>query len=108
MTLRLATKAWKRVVDALIAQGVKSGKFLVHDGNDISTMDAMTRMRRSELVMRVIFLLNITKIGVHAFINAINLVVDIPEGVKRIGDAAFNHCSSLTTVSFPTTPTLIG
>ncbi|GMH77109.1 hypothetical protein TL16_g10072 [Triparma laevis f. inornata] len=34
ITLRLATKAWKRVVDALIDKGVRSGELIVHGGND--------------------------------------------------------------------------
>jgi len=34
MTLRLTTKAWKRVVDAFIDEGVKSGAMIVHGGAD--------------------------------------------------------------------------
>jgi len=60
-------------------------------------------------IRRVIFLLNITKVGENAFYYAVNLiVVDIPEGIKSIGRWAFRGCSSLTTVSFPTTLTGIG
>ena len=58
---------------------------------------------------RVIFLLDITKVGECACKWAANLVlVDIPEGIEIIGDGALEHCSSLTTVSFPTTLTPIG
>ncbi|GMH73845.1 hypothetical protein TL16_g06300 [Triparma laevis f. inornata] len=57
-----------------------------------------------KLTMRVIFLLNITKVGENACAFAENLVVvDIPEGIQSIGWCAFHYCISLTTVSFPTT-----
>ena len=58
---------------------------------------------------KVIFLLNNTKIGDRACKWADNLVVvDIPEGVKRVSEEAFAWCTSLTTVYFPTTLTSIG
>ena len=66
-------------------------------------------MERHGLATRVIFILDFTRIGQYACYYAVNLVVvDIPEGVKSIGDDAFFCCSSLTTVSFPTTLTSIG
>ncbi|GMH71957.1 hypothetical protein TL16_g05794 [Triparma laevis f. inornata] len=104
ITLRFATKAWKRVVDAFIDERAASGAMIVHDGNDSNT----ARKERRKLVARVVFLLNITKVGVNACCWAVNLVVvDIPEGVESIGKGAFAGCSSLTTVSFPTTLKLI-
>ncbi|GMH77182.1 hypothetical protein TL16_g07322 [Triparma laevis f. inornata] len=104
MVLRVATKGWKVVADALIDEGVKSGELIVHDGKDISGAGAYARRERRKLVTRVIFLLNITKVGNRACFLAFNLiVVDIPEGIERIGDYAFRRCSILTTVSFPTT-----
>ncbi|GMI07647.1 hypothetical protein TrLO_g13218 [Triparma laevis f. longispina] len=36
------------------------------------------------------------------------MTVDIPEGVKDIYEGAFYHCTSLTTISFPTTLEMIG
>ncbi|GMH84250.1 hypothetical protein TL16_g09866 [Triparma laevis f. inornata] len=110
MTLRLATKTWKRVADEFIDEGVKSGKFLVHEGIDISEDVEYVELEEwNKLVTRVIFLLNITKIGKLACVYAHNLVVvDIPEGVKSIGECAFSRCSSLATVSFPTTLISIG
>ena len=48
---------------------------------------------RRRLVTRVIFLLNITEVGIRACMLAINLVVvDIPEGVKSIRERAFSYC----------------
>ena len=70
MTLRLATKGWKAAADAFIDEGVRSGAMIVHDGKDISY-----EAERRELVMRAIFLLNITKVGDKACLYAINLVV---------------------------------
>ncbi|GMI08219.1 hypothetical protein TrLO_g378 [Triparma laevis f. longispina] len=109
MILRLATKAWKRVVDAFIDEGVRSGEFIVHDGEDIGFMGAWKLKERRKLAKRVIFLLNITKVGEYACMFAANLVVlGIPEGVERIGKNAFGNCHSLTTVYFPTTLIEIG
>ncbi|GMI16655.1 hypothetical protein TrLO_g6303 [Triparma laevis f. longispina] len=114
MTLRLATKAWKRVADAFIDEGVKNGTMNVHDGNDISYRwnDSRWndfRWKRNKLVTLVTFLLNVTKVGEWSCTHAANLVfVDIPEGVESIGQSAFGYCRSLTTVSFPITLISIG
>ncbi|GMI18744.1 hypothetical protein TrLO_g14367 [Triparma laevis f. longispina] len=95
MTLRLATKAWKRVVDTFIDEGMKSGVMIVHGEWDLRA--------------RVVFLLNITKVGDYACYLAVNVVVvDLPEGVKIIGHGALWACTSLTAVSFPATLTSIG
>ncbi|GMH87206.1 hypothetical protein TL16_g10782 [Triparma laevis f. inornata] len=119
----LMTKAWKRVVDAFIDEGVKSGAMIVHGGADCvfepefgkdeegqkeyeEWMRAFgdSQRERRRLVMRVIFLLNITKVGENACTLAANLIVlDIPEGVQSISRHAFSYCYSLTTVSFPKT-----
>ncbi|GMI03035.1 hypothetical protein TrLO_g8885 [Triparma laevis f. longispina] len=105
MTLRFTTKAWKRVVDAFIDDGVSSGAMIVRGSSNL----AWPLNERHKLVMRVAFLLNITKVGENACMLAFKLVVvDIPDGIKEIGDSAFSSCTSLTTVSFPTTLTLIG
>ncbi|GMH85212.1 hypothetical protein TL16_g10157 [Triparma laevis f. inornata] len=109
MTIRLSSKPWSRVSDAFISDGVESGTMLVHSGKDISWMEANARKERRALVTRVIFLLNITKVGENACYLAANLViVDIPEGVESIGVCAYGRCSRLTTVSFPTTLKSIG
>ena len=76
---------------------------------DASYGVAYARKERRALVTRVIFLLNVTKVGELACCYAVNLVVvEIPEGVKSIGEMAFMRCASLTTNSFPTTLTSIG
>ncbi|GMH79038.1 hypothetical protein TL16_g08012 [Triparma laevis f. inornata] len=109
MTLRLATKAWKRVTDTFIDKGVKIGELIVHDGKDISEEKADALEERRTIATRVIFFLNITKVGKHACADAINLiVVDIPEGVVSIDGGTFYNCESLTSVSFPTTLATIG
>ncbi|GMH52502.1 hypothetical protein TL16_g01243 [Triparma laevis f. inornata] len=106
MTLRMATKVWRRVVDAFIDERVASGAMIVHDGKDIRFGSVLAREERRELVTLVIFLLNIKKVGEQECMWATNLVVvDIPEGVQSISRAAFFRCYSLTTVSFPTTLT---
>ena len=45
----------------------------------------------------------ITKIGKNAFYNARLTSIVIPEGVTDIQDGAFSSCTSLSTVSFPST-----
>ncbi|GMH89451.1 hypothetical protein TL16_g11461 [Triparma laevis f. inornata] len=97
ISLRLATKAWKVVAEEVIDEGIESGAMMVHDGKDISDDAAYDLQERRELVTRVIFLLNITKVGKNECMYAINLVVvDTPDGVERIGNYAFWYCSSLT------------
>jgi len=113
MTLRLATKGWKAAADAFIDEGVRSGAMIFHDGKDISEDNAYAQVEdqkeRVKLVTRVIFLLNITKVGEHACMLSVNLVVvDINEGVESIGGGAFQWCKSLSTVSFLTTLKSIG
>ncbi|GMI16646.1 hypothetical protein TrLO_g6294 [Triparma laevis f. longispina] len=103
MTLGLATNAWKPVADALIDEGVRSGKLIVRGEEDVEYPDEARKEMR-KLATRVVFLLNITKVGDRVCEFASNLVVvDIPEGVQRINPYAFGQCESLTTISFPTT-----
>ncbi|GMI15994.1 hypothetical protein TrLO_g2066 [Triparma laevis f. longispina] len=109
MATRAVSKPWLAVADEFISDGVESGAMMVHDWRVFSYEDVYAQNERRKLITRVIFLLNITKVGNYACMYAVNLVVvDIPEGVKRIGAAAFHHCKSLTTLSFPRTLTLIG
>ncbi|GMH60110.1 hypothetical protein TL16_g02976 [Triparma laevis f. inornata] len=84
MTLRLATQAWKRVVEAFIYEDVRSGKLIVHDGKDLSGMNWEALDERRKRVTR-----------------------KIPEGIEIIGIGAFDECRSLSTISFPTTLTSI-
>jgi len=110
ITLRLATKGRKAAADAFIDEGVESGEIIVHGGDDISSgpFDSARKEKR-KLVTRVIFLLNITKVGYYACMLDCNLVVvDIPEGFDRISFSAFYCCRSITTVSFPRTLNHIG
>ncbi|GMH80023.1 hypothetical protein TrLO_g4224 [Triparma laevis f. longispina] len=108
MTLRLATKAWNRVVDAFIDEGVRSGTLIIHGGNDFGWYVAHAQKERRGLVTWVNFRLNITKVGCGERCYTNLVVVDIPEGVVSIGEGAFDSCCSLTTVSFPTTLNPIG
>ncbi|GMH65068.1 hypothetical protein TrST_g3423 [Triparma strigata] len=60
-------------------------------------------------VKKVVFLLNITKVGVYACYYAFNLVVvDIPEGITIIGRSSFSGCSSLKDIKFPKSSKSIG
>ncbi|GMH62702.1 hypothetical protein TL16_g03533 [Triparma laevis f. inornata] len=119
MVLRVATKGWNAAADALTDEGVMSGELMVHGGKDIrdwarnnlSNYDEYRDALKAkhEPVKRVIFHLNITKVGVRACRYATNLVVvDIPEGIENIGIDTFSDCYSLTTASFPRTLKSIG
>ncbi|GMI11699.1 hypothetical protein TrLO_g5498 [Triparma laevis f. longispina] len=114
-TFRLVTKPWQRIAEEKIDGDFESGVLAFYGGKDVGVgrdydveFWILLRSKR-EPVTRVIFLLNITKLGKFACRWAINLVVvDIPEGVESISVGAFEPCHSLTTVSFPTTLHLIG
>ena len=58
-------------------------------------------------VTKVVFLLNITKVGDRACWADNLVVVDIPEGITIIGDWSFYGCSSLKDVTFPKSLTSI-
>ncbi|GMH65771.1 hypothetical protein TrLO_g14502 [Triparma laevis f. longispina] len=110
---RLVSKLWQRIAEEKIDQDFRRGVLAFHGGNDMGVggdeefWDSLRAKR--EPVTRVIFLLNITKVGRSACAWAVNLVVvDIPEGVESISYGAFCQCHRLTTVSFPTTLILIG
>ncbi|GMH56193.1 hypothetical protein TrLO_g5425 [Triparma laevis f. longispina] len=111
MTLKLTTKAWKAVAEKQLSDEEKlEMAILTVDGKDVSQSEAGSVVKSVRMwhVTQAIFLLNITKVGDYACTFAANLVVvDIPEGVERIGHNAFRHCYILTTVSFPTTLTCI-
>ena len=59
-------------------------------------------------VTKVVFLLNITKVGDDVCYRASILVVDIPEGITIIGDFSFMQFSSLKEIKFPKSLTSIG
>ena len=85
-------------------------EIIVHGGNDISEEEAFSdaREERMEQVTKVVFLLNLTKVGDYACSDASILVVDIPEGITIIGDNSFYYCVSLKHIKFPKSLTLIG
>ncbi|GMH52649.1 hypothetical protein TL16_g01277 [Triparma laevis f. inornata] len=108
LVLREVCKEWNDVVVERVDEIVESGELVVRGREDLQ-YPTEARKERRQLVTRVIFLLNVTKVGEHAFLFADNLfVVDIPEGVESIGAFAFACCYALTTISFPATSTSIG
>ncbi|GMH75115.1 hypothetical protein TrLO_g12824 [Triparma laevis f. longispina] len=84
MRLRLATKGWKAAADVFIDEGMRRGPIIVHGGNDISIYATNDRKESLELVTRVLFLLNVTKVGEYACYAFNLVVVDIPEGIESI------------------------
>ncbi|GMH49220.1 hypothetical protein TrLO_g9967 [Triparma laevis f. longispina] len=102
MTLRLAAKGYDCAANAFINEGMRSGEIIVHEWKNMTVDKTDSRDERPPLATRVIFLLNITKVGFGACSSSPDLInVVIPEGVKKIGAIDFGHCRNLTTVSFP-------
>ncbi|GMH96185.1 hypothetical protein TrST_g13187 [Triparma strigata] len=109
LTMRLLCKDWRRVVDKFIDGKVESGVMIVVGANDLSYEEAHSQREGRSLVTQVVFLLNITKVGISTCSYAVNLVVvEIPEGVESIGDFAFECCKSLKVIKFPKSLTSIG
>ncbi|GMI09771.1 hypothetical protein TrVE_jg10209 [Triparma verrucosa] len=113
VTLRRLDKKWHKVVEKKLTELEEDepfGEIIVRGGNDISLSEAISDARKERIkqVTKVVFLLNITKVGDYACCFASILVaVDIPEGITSIGDASFSNCS-LKDISFPKSLTLIG
>ena len=113
VAMRWLDRKWHKVVEKKLIEFEDElfGEIIVHGGNDISNevawSDAMNM--RMKLVTKVVFLLNITKVGDCACCDASILVaVDIPEGITIIGEGSFHNCSSLKDITFPKSLTLIG
>ena len=116
VTMRWLDKKWHKVVEKELTE-MEDEPFgeiivrVVHGGNDLSYMEAVSGGRddRMKEVKKVVFLLNITKVGNFACYDAsILVVVDIPEGITSIGDYSFNRCGSLKHITFPKSLTSIG
>ncbi|GMI14602.1 hypothetical protein TrVE_jg5488 [Triparma verrucosa] len=113
VTMRWLDRKWHKVVEKKLTEFEEEpyGEIIVHGGNDFSYDEDRSDTRKLKMgqVTKVVFLLNITKVGVYACWSAINLVfVDIPEGITIIGDASFARCSSLKDIKFPESLTSIG
>ncbi|GMH98021.1 hypothetical protein TrVE_jg4617 [Triparma verrucosa] len=113
VAMRWLDKKWHKVVEKKLTEleDEPFGKIIVHGGNDISGNEARSAVRkeRMEQVTKVVFLLNVTKVGDRVCKYAsILVVVDIPEGITSIGNGSFSRCSSLKEIKFPKSLTAIG
>ncbi|GMH86424.1 hypothetical protein TrVE_jg3935 [Triparma verrucosa] len=114
VTMRWLDRKWHKVVEKKLTElklDEPYGEIIVHGGNDISPNEAWSdaREERMKQVTKVVFLLNITKVGNRACMFAsILVVVDIPEGITSIGTDSFHGCSSLKEIKFPKSITTIG
>ncbi|GMI10313.1 hypothetical protein TrVE_jg4465 [Triparma verrucosa] len=113
LEMRWLDKKWHKVVEKKLTELEDElfGEIIVHGGNDISVSEAWSDARKEKMkqVAKVVFLLNVTKVGERACYYASNLVdVDIPEGITIIGDLSFSGCSSLKEITFPKSLTSIG
>ncbi|GMH84338.1 hypothetical protein TrST_g725 [Triparma strigata] len=110
--MRWLDRKWHKVVEKKLTEleDEPFGEIIVHGGNDGSD-EGWSIARRNWLtqVTKVVFLLNITKVGDCACFYAKLLVaVDIPEGITSIGRASFLGCDSLKYITFPKSLRLIG
>ncbi|GMH97160.1 hypothetical protein TrVE_jg7840 [Triparma verrucosa] len=113
VAMRWLDRKWHNVVEKKLIEleDEPYGEIIVHGGNDVSWDEADTdvRVKRIKLVTKVVFLLNITKVGYCACCDAsILVVVDIPEGITIIGNHSFMNCISLKDIKFPKSLTSIG
>ncbi|GMI01238.1 hypothetical protein TrST_g7010 [Triparma strigata] len=113
VAMRWLDKKWHKVVEKKLIEFEDEpfGGIIVHGGNNISVSEATSdaRTKRMKLVTKVVFLLNITKVGEYACMYAsILVVVDIPEGITSIGDRSFMYCYSLKEIKFPKSLVSIG
>ena len=113
VAMRWLDRKWHKIVEKKLIEFEDEpfGEVIVHGGNDLSWDEANSaaRKERMQQVMKVVFLLNTTKVGDRACLFASNLVaVDIPEDVTIIGDVSFASCRSLKEIKFPMSLTSIG
>ncbi|GMH77339.1 hypothetical protein TrST_g10569 [Triparma strigata] len=112
VVIRWLDRKWHKVVEKKLIEleNEPFGEIIVHGGNDISGeaySDGTEEMMK--LVTKVVFLLNIMKVGDRACLFASILVtVDIPEGITFIGTDSFFGCSSLKDIKFPKSLKSIG
>ncbi|GMH51132.1 hypothetical protein TrST_g8597 [Triparma strigata] len=112
VAMRWLDKKWHKVVEKKLIEFEDEpfGEIIVHGGNAISWEEAKSdaRKERMKQVTKVVFLLNITKVGdcVCAFASSL-VEVDIPEGITIIGAYSFFGCSSLKDIKFPKSSTSI-
>ncbi|GMH55312.1 hypothetical protein TrST_g4660 [Triparma strigata] len=111
VAMRWLDRKWHKVVEKKLTEFEDEpfGEIIVVGGNDLSYDEAITRMEMMKQVTKVVFLMNITKVGDHVCRLAFNLVVvDIPEGITTIGEDSFAWCSSLKDIKFPKSLKSIG
>ncbi|GMH67472.1 hypothetical protein TrST_g2082 [Triparma strigata] len=114
VAMRWLDRKWHKVVEKKLIELEENepfGEIIVHGGNDINSdeADSDARKERMKEATKVVFLLNITKVGDRVCAHAsILVVVDIPEGITSIGYYSFYDCSSLKDIKFPKSLTSIG
>ena len=64
--------SWQRIAEEKIDRDFRIGVLSFQDGNDVSYEVLVARKERRKLVTRVVFLLNIRKVGAWAYMYAVN------------------------------------
>ena len=112
VAMRWLDKKWHKVVEKKLTEFEDEpyGEIIVHGGNDVSQEEAESdaRQERMDQVMKVVFLLNIKKVGDNVCLWSNLVVVDIHEGITSIGIQSFYGCSSLKEIKFPKSLISIG
>ncbi|GMH78342.1 hypothetical protein TrST_g3539 [Triparma strigata] len=112
VAMRWLDRKWHKVVEKKLTEFEDEpfGEIIVHGGNDKGDDEAVSgaRVEMIKQVTKVVFLLNIMKVGDRACkFASILVVVDIPEGITSIGQGSFGGCSSLKYIKFPKSLTSI-
>ncbi|GMH85806.1 hypothetical protein TrVE_jg1728 [Triparma verrucosa] len=113
VAMRWLDRKWHKVVEKKLTEleDEPFGEIIVHGGNDLSYDEAYSaaRIERVKQVTKVVFLLNITKVGERVCeLTSILVAVDIPKGITIIGNWSFANCISLKRITFPKSLTSIG
>ncbi|GMI00109.1 hypothetical protein TrVE_jg568 [Triparma verrucosa] len=105
VAMRWLDRKWHKVVEKMLIEFEDEpfGKIIIHGGNDTSYEEANSdaRLERMKQVTKVVFLLNITKVGNFACKYAsILIVVEIPEGITSIVPSDIDVSDSNAVVTY--------
>ncbi|GMH95232.1 hypothetical protein TrST_g1340 [Triparma strigata] len=111
VTMRWLDRKWHKVVEKKLieVEDEPFGEIIVHGGNDLSYDEANSTAKKERMkqVTKVVFLLNITKVGDRACANCFGYCSSLEEvdllhtKVHGLGEDAFYNCTSLREMKVP-------
>ncbi|GMH81923.1 hypothetical protein TrVE_jg7733 [Triparma verrucosa] len=101
VAMRWLDRKWHKVVEKKLTELEEDEPYssmIVHGGNDISSDEAWSAARRDRMkrVTKVVFLLNITKVG-----DCLERVYFLHTHVQELDTRAFSECTSLREMKVP-------